>query len=105
MRQVLMGLTLALACQPVTARADELLYSYEGDVFPWEGGWSGSDARCEPPCYESLEDGHFVLRFIGGGDLVQYSRSIAHSNEVPPPHAVGRVELSFEHEVYERLWL
>ncbi len=85
MRQVFMGLTLAVACHLGTARGDELLYSYEGDVFPWEGGWSGSDARCEPPCHESLEDGHFVMRFIGGPDSVQYKRVVALTEEQQPP--------------------
>jgi hypothetical protein len=99
MRHVFMGLTIAVACCTAAAQADELLYSYEGDVFPWEGGWSGSDERCEPPCHESLIDGHFVLRFIGGGDLVQYRHIIALPDELPPHNVVGRMELSVEHQV------
>jgi len=85
MRHIFMGLALALACHISTARADELLYSYDGDAFPWDAGWSGDDTRCEPPCHESIEDGHFVLRFINGGDLVQYSRIVALPGVTPPP--------------------
>ena len=98
MRHVFMGLTLAVACCTALAQGDELLFQYEGDVFPWESGWKGSETSCDGLCVESIENGHFVLRFISGGDIVQYSRIVVLPG-VTPPLLVGRVELSVEHSV------
>ncbi len=68
------------------ARADETLYRYEGNVLPYDefAGWRVFDP-CEDPCSESLEDGHFVLRWPQGGDLANYQYSIADPPEPPPP--------------------
>jgi len=66
--------------------ADELLYSYEGIVVPYDtsAGWVIYDP-CEPECSESIQDGHFVLTWVGGADIANYDLTIAASGEEPPP--------------------
>lgn len=81
---------LILAClavlQVAGANADEVLYRYEGDVVPYDpsAGWTSGNP-CEPPCYESIEDGHLVLRFPYAGDSTGYTYSIAREPETTPP--------------------
>ncbi len=53
-----------------TALADEPLYRYEGNVLPYDPSAGWLNGLCEDPCSESLEDGHFVLRWPFTGDLV-----------------------------------
>ncbi len=68
------------------ARADELLYCYEGDVVPYDesAGWIVADA-CDDPCSESVEDGHFVLRWPYAGNLANYHLWITQPPQEPPP--------------------
>ena len=69
------------------ARADVLLYRWEGDVLPHDksAGWLIFDA-CDDPCSESIEDGHFVLDWPENeGDFVQYTLRIAVPPDEPPP--------------------
>jgi len=65
--------------------ADDVIYTYEGDVLPYDesAGWEVFNP-CEPPCTESLEGGHFVLRWPEAEDLAHYSYLIAGVSDVPP---------------------
>ena len=79
---------LAAAITASTARADEVLYSYDGDVVPYDpsAGWEVSHP-CEPPCAESIVDGHFVLTwndppYQGRANYFLY---IADPGATPPP--------------------
>ncbi|MGB2986498.1 MAG: hypothetical protein WBE26_11515, partial [Phycisphaerae bacterium] len=65
--------------------ADELLYRYEGDVVPYDESAGWLDGLCEDPCSESIENGHFVLRWPEPCDLANYDYSIADPPEQPPP--------------------
>ena len=80
----------------IAARADETLFRYEGDVHPLDpsAGWR-IGSRCEPPCSEFMEDGHFVFFWSEAAEFASYDLSIARAPE-PPPHAVGRVALPFK---------
>ena len=66
--------------------ADEVLYTYEGDVLPYDdsAGWIIADP-CEAPCGESVADGHFILHWPDPGNLANYDYSIARPPEAPPP--------------------
>ncbi len=68
------------------ARADEVLYAYEGDVLPYDesAGWVVFNP-CEEPCSDWIEDGHFVLHWSEPADLVNYDLSIVQSPQEPPP--------------------
>jgi len=78
-------LIFALAC--TRAMGDELLYRYEADVVPYDelAGWL--NGLCEGPCSESLQDGHFILTWSGGGDSVNYHLwiSVDPITDPPPP--------------------
>lgn len=71
---------------PVIARADDLIYRYEGDVVPYDesAGWIIADP-CDPPCSESVENGHFVLRWWKHAQLANYQIWIARPEDPPPP--------------------
>jgi len=71
---------------PPTARADGLLFSYEGDTFPEDSGFGIAD-YCSPDCSRSLENGYFVLEWGTMGDVVNYSHQFASSSgpPLPPP--------------------
>jgi hypothetical protein len=64
--------------------ADDLLYRYEGDVVPYDESAGWLDGRCEDPCSESVEDGHFVLRWPEAGDLANYTYIISNDLGEPP---------------------
>ena len=68
--------------------ADDVIYRYEGDVLPHDPseGWLVFDP-CDPPCSESLEDGHFVLFWPQAGNLANYTYRIAEPPEEPPPRS------------------
>ena len=59
-----LSVAVLIGCLVSPALADEVLYRYEGDVFPYDpsGGWAVYDP-CEDPCSESLQDGYFVLQW------------------------------------------
>ncbi len=69
-----------------SAAADEILYTYEGDVLPCDDSsrWVHG-SHCEDPCSESLQDGHFVFTWTVAGDVVYYDYLIADPTEEPPP--------------------
>lgn len=75
-----LGLFLVLGLY-ASVSADDLIYSYDGDVLPHEpsAGWEVLDP-CEGGCSESLDSGHFVLDWGGAIDLAGYTFSIS-----PPP--------------------
>jgi hypothetical protein len=75
-----------LAVAAMSARGDEVLYRYEGDVLPYDesAGWLIYN-YCEDECNELLEDGHFVLFWPEAGDSANYSSRIAEPPEAPPP--------------------
>ncbi len=66
--------------------ADDLLYRYEGNVVPYDesAGWILADP-CDTPCTESVEDGHFILRWPWAGNLANYHLWIARRDDPPPP--------------------
>ena len=68
------------------AFADDTLYRYQGDVLPYDesAGWLIFDP-CELPCSESVENGHFVLRWAEHSELSNYSFRIAEPGQSPPP--------------------
>jgi hypothetical protein len=70
-------LLLALVPRAGEIRADTLLFRYEGDVLPYapEGGWVIANS-CGRGCSESLEKGHFVLRWDERSDFANYHRTI-----------------------------
>jgi len=65
------------------------LYRYEGDVAPYDktAGWIIANP-CESPCSESLENGHFILRWDEHGDRVNYHLWIARPEDPPPPETL-----------------
>jgi len=65
---------LILVFSVTSVRADELLYRYEGDVLPFDesAGWRQFDS-CLDTCSTSLQDGHFILTWVGLGDQVNYT--------------------------------
>lgn len=69
-----------------SSRADELLYSYEAHVLPYDpsAGWIGG-APCEFPCTESVERGRFVLRWAGTGHFTVYGYRISSPPQPHPP--------------------
>ena len=73
-----MTLVLALAAAHRTC-ADDVLYRYEADAFPYDesAGWIVADS-CDPNrmCSERLEDGHFMLEWGDRSDIVNYHRSM-----------------------------
>jgi hypothetical protein len=78
---------------PFQALADNLIYRYEGGVLPQDAGWLA--VGCEPPCYEVLVDGHFVLVWDTGSQLISYYYVIARPGDPPPPPAPFWVEWAF----------
>jgi len=69
--------TWLLCCSlfiPAVTSADDLWYTYDGDVLPYDpsAGWLVSHA-CAFLCSDDVQDGHFVLRWAYPTDLVSYS--------------------------------
>ncbi len=83
-RSLAVSILLGLLCAP--AGADDVLYRYEGDVLPYDesAGWAIYDP-CEGFCAESIENAHFVLTWIDGGDPGNYHLWIAEPPDAPPP--------------------
>jgi len=78
-----LSIAIVLGSLFTPAIADEVLQRYEGDVLPYQApGWIIADP-CEPPCSESLEDGHFVLFWSEPNDLANYSYRIAAPPDAP----------------------
>ena len=69
---------LTLSLTIAVSQADDTLYRYEGDVLPYDpsAGWEVFNP-CEPPCTESVEDGHFVARWPQIGDFFQHTYFMA----------------------------
>ena len=67
--------------------ADETLDRYEAGEFspchPSQGWLCGG--ACVDDCSDSVEDGHFVVRFASGGSDFGYGIIIAPTNAPPPP--------------------
>ena len=74
---------------------DGLLYRFEGDVLPYDpsAGWVIFQP-CVGTCQESVENGHFVLRWPTPGGFNNYTLFIAQAPELPPPPPLW-VEWSF----------
>ncbi len=79
---------LLVVCAWVVAsarlRADETLFRYEGNVHPLDAG-ALVGSLCEDPCSDSVEDGHYVLRWRVVGDAVNFQFQITAIEEPPPP--------------------
>ena len=62
-------LTLILAFMFLAggAYADDFIHRYEGNIFPDDPSQGWLPGGCEGPCSASLQDGHFVLTWSGGG--------------------------------------
>jgi len=71
-----------------TGFPDDVLLRYEADVLPYDetAGWLVAHA-CETPCTESVEDGHFVLRWAQPNDIANYHRWISEAPDEPPPRS------------------
>ena len=77
-----------------SARADDLLYGYEGDVLPFpDAGWTWG--VCELPCLESLVDGHLQLAWDTEGHQINYGYRISTPGSPPPPPPPFWVEWRF----------
>ncbi len=78
-------LVVLAACVSGVA-ADETVYRYEGDVSPCDpsAGWICGNP-CEDECSDSVEDGHYVLRWFEPNDIVGYGLWIAEPPAPPPP--------------------
>ena len=65
---------MLLAAPAGVASADDLVYTYDGDVLPYDesAGWEIWNP-CEGSCRESLENGYFVLRWSPYSDVAQYA--------------------------------
>jgi len=74
--------SLAFVCG---AWGDDILYRYECDVLPYDpsAGWIIADP-CSGVCTESLEDGHFVLRWTQADNFANYDIEIANPTHPPP---------------------
>ena len=83
--RVLLGLVVLVVVVP-SALADDVLYRYEADVLPYDEstGWVIADP-CEPPCSESLEDGHFVLHWSEAYNMENYHFSMSQLPGHPLP--------------------
>ncbi|MDO8632112.1 MAG: hypothetical protein Q7R41_16635 [Phycisphaerales bacterium] len=70
----------------VPARADDLLFRYEGDSLPYNfnPAWGIADP-CDPPCSEAIENGHFLLFWPYAGNIANYYYRIARPPNLPPP--------------------
>lgn len=68
-----------------SARADGLLFSYDGNTLPGEPA-SGLqvDNPCEPDCSLSLADGYLVLEWGEMGERTSFSNTIAALPDSPP---------------------
>ncbi len=83
MRTIIVRALAFLLVAHVSTRADELLYRYEGDALPQDVGWANAQ-NCEPPCHESTENGHLVVRWPTLGGYINYTYFIAQSPQLPP---------------------
>ena len=65
--------------------ADDVLYRYEGNVSPCDesAGWICGNP-CEDPCSDSVENGHYVLRWTQPADSVGYALIISNDLGEPP---------------------
>ena len=80
-RVILSLLTLSVSA---TTQADDVLHRYEGNVHPLSAGWIVGNP-CQPPCAESVEDGHFLYRWPRAYDFASYHLWIAQPPQPPPP--------------------
>ena len=78
-------MAVALLSAVSAARADELIFGFDGDILPGDPGsdWIIANA-CAMGCSRRLENGHFLLERGVIGDLVKYSHTIASPGEPPP---------------------
>lgn len=83
-RALLRTVALLFFCL-TSARADELLYSYNGDVLPYEPSAGWLNGTCENSCFESIENGHFVLRWPTLRDWPTYFYRVTQPPKTPPP--------------------
>ena len=81
-----LAIVTALSFAVSASFADDLLYSYEGDVLPYDAsaGWLVFNP-CDYPSGESVADGHFVLNWPEPGNSANYAYRIAQPPEAPPP--------------------
>ncbi len=80
------GCVVGIATFAAAVLADETLYRFDADVTPCDSsaGWICGNP-CDPPCSDSVEDGHYVLRFASGGDQANYDLTITSTGEPQPP--------------------
>ena len=66
--------------------ADDMLYRYEGNVSPCDksAGWTCGNP-CEEPCSDSIENGHYVLRWKRPAESVGYGLFLTEPGVPPPP--------------------
>jgi hypothetical protein len=79
-----------IGCLWIPARADEITFAYEADVWPWLGGFPLYNP-CSGPgsdCTDWLQDGHYVTQLTsgtGGAGIYGYHRWITMPGGTPPP--------------------
>lgn len=78
-------LVVLVALAPFVCLADDLIYRYEGDVLPYDPSAGWIDGGCQYPCNESIENGHFVLRWPEAGNFTSYLFWITQPDEKPLP--------------------
>ena len=85
-RSVVIAVVLTTGFILAPALGDEVLYSYEANVVPYDAsaGWLVFD-ECDGYCSESLADGHFRLLWTQAGDDANYDYEIAGPGQDPPP--------------------
>ena len=86
MRRRLIAVVLVATSHATITFGDDILHRYEGDVPPYDesAGWNNY-GPCVYPCSESLEDGHFVLRWPEAGGTATYNYMISEPPEPSPP--------------------
>jgi hypothetical protein len=77
-------LVIVLLLLTVALRADEVLFRYEGDVRPENGGMTLFDSCSSGNlCTDFVEEGRYVIEWEGG-DPVNYDHNISVDPEEPP---------------------
>lgn len=92
-------LTAPLFWWTTSARGDGVTYSYDGDVPPYElPGWIGGG--CENNCFESIENGHFIIRWPQLGDWPSYFYRVAQPPVVQPDSLWVEWRFRSNHSIY-----
>ena len=80
------GTAFVFLLLPGPVIADQIVFAYEGDTWPWLAGFDTFNA-CDVDCEHWLEDGRYVLNLDPGlqSGVYNYSRLITTTGGTPPP--------------------